>query len=170
LSDRGNMEAPSKILYKELNPVTVYLGDLSWVEEYIGAINQVVDLTYIDSDNEPRYITGVKNLAKDDSIVGLTKLDNLEINSYDYHVWFHKNKTIIKFSKVTTLTTKIFEDVCNRLERKQRLRRKLKQQIFLYHKHIKKGNFLTQDKVPLWLAILIGLLPSLLAIYALLRK
>ena len=111
----------------------------------------------------------MENLGKDYSIVGLSKLDNLEINSYDYHVWFHKNKTIIIFSQVTTLTTKIFEDVCNRLERKQRPRRNLKQQIFLYHKHIKKGNFLTQDKVPLWLAILIGLLPSLLAIYALLK-
>ncbi|MHB0967323.1 MAG: hypothetical protein ACYC36_12800 [Bellilinea sp.] len=160
------MEALSKILFKELNPVTVYLGDLSWVEEYLGAINEVVDLTYIDSDNEPRYITGVKNLAKDDSIVGLTKLDNLEINSYDYHVWFHKNKTIVKFTKVTTLTTKIFEDICNRLEKRQRIRKNLKQQIFLYHKHIKKGNFLTQDKVPLWLTVLMFFLGGVVTKFA----
>ena len=44
----------------------------------------------------------------------------------------------------------------------------MKNKIYLYD-NPNKVNFLTQDKVPLWVAILIGLLPTLVAIYALLK-
>ena len=164
------MEALPEELYRELKPVTIYFGDLLWIEVTLQLLNHGVDMNYIDSDNEEQYIIGVENLTTHDSIVGLDKLDNLEFNNYDYFVWFQKNKTIVRFTKINKLSRELFEDICNRLEKKQRVRKNQKQRLYLYHKHVKRGNFLTQDKVPLWLAILIGLLPSLLAIYALLRK
>ncbi|MFA5838079.1 MAG: hypothetical protein WC837_14135 [Bellilinea sp.] len=131
-------------LYKELKPVTIYLGDLIWIEESLAALNPNVDLKFIDSNNAVRYIIGVSNLTSDDSIIGLNKVENLEFNNYDYFVWFHNGKTIIKFTKITQLSNYFFEVICSRLERKQRRSNNQKQKIYLFHEHT-KGNFLSMD-------------------------
>lgn len=145
------------------------MDDLFWIEQILNVLHSGCDLTYIDSDNERRYILGVENIVTDDSFVGLSVLDNLEFNDYEFFVSFKKGITRIEFNKVNLLTQRLFEDICIRLEKRQRRSSKQKQQIYLYHRHAKPRNFLTQDKVPLWVAILIGLLPTLVAIYALIK-
>jgi len=164
-------DKPSE-LYKELKPVTVYLGDLLTIENILKfePMPMQVKSYYTDSDGIPRYVDEIEFLPDQNPNIGVNRIDNLEIRSAWGSIKFQGGKTIVQFHLPNEPQTKMFGMICKFLEKKQRKNPKQKQQLFLYHKNAKPKNFLTQSSIPNWVNILIQLLTLGIAVFAIFQK
>ena len=144
-----------KTLLKELKPVTLYLEDLHWIETEL--LNLTIQGQIIfdinQKENSKQLIRMVKRKLDEEQ---QKKLDILKIEYGKCVVHFDKHGTIIQFEDLREKSKIIFYRIIDYLKPKQRPFPFLKQSLNFTERP--KGNFFTQEKMPVWLILIMFIL------------
>lgn len=160
------MESEKPYFYKEIRPVILYLNDLRYLEGKLCETEWVGEI--IIFYNEELQIKDVETLREWSKTFGVDKLDYLILSYADYTVSFFPRKTIVCFNRDDIDSYLLEETVYPFLLQKQNVSLSAKQKIFLYDKP-RQRSFWLQDKTPLWLSVLLALIPIIISIIALLK-
>src|SRR5574340_1116473 len=151
---------------RKLMQVTLYYNDLRYLEGKLldTGCSELVQIYY----NEDLVIRDIQTLREWSKEFGVNELDYLHIDFGFYMISFTPRKTIITFILENSFTYSLIDSIVPFLILKQSKFIFPKQRIYLYSRPREKS-FWFQDKTPLWLTVLLALLPIILSVIALVR-
>jgi len=149
------MDLEPNYLRKGLKPVTLYLVDLHWIEKKL-LNNNLLGKINFDINNIEYSLQLVRMVKKHLDEKQIQELDNLEFEYGNNFIQFLPNGTYIHFNDVGEKSRLIYYEIRDYLKPKQRLFPFLNQKIYFTEKP--KGNFFTQEKMPVWLILIMFIL------------
>lgn len=150
----------------KINPVVLYLEDLFWIESKLIEFSLKGRVTF-NTPNSHYEVDYISEMIKISEILETTRIHNLHFDYSGVSVHFDEYKTYIRYGRkaIERILEKLISNYLNKKRNKHPYN---KSKIFLQNKPEVKS-FWLQDKTPLWLSVLLALIPIIISVIALLK-